>query len=71
MNEALVRYICRAPSHALTPKTPREAATTSPVTIHEKDWAFCPAGASTDHEWHPIEPTGLSGLKRRHTVPIA
>ena len=35
----------------------------SPVTIHDGAWAYCPAGARTEHEWEPIEAVTLTNLK--------
>jgi hypothetical protein len=35
----------------------------SPVTIHDGAWAYCPAGARTEHEWEEIDPVSLADLK--------
>jgi hypothetical protein len=31
--------------------------------VHEGEWAYCPAGASTEHEWEAIEPVNITELK--------
>jgi hypothetical protein len=62
VNSNLVRFICRAKSHVDASRNATVAAG-SPVTIHEKAWAYCPAGARFEHEWEPIEPVTLSDLK--------
>jgi hypothetical protein len=40
----------------------------SPVTIHNGAWAYCPAGARTEHEWDAIEPVTLTNLKLMEVV---
>jgi hypothetical protein len=62
MKSNLVGYLCRARVHI---EASRKAGppTGSPVTVHEGEWAYCPAGASVEHEWEPIEPVSLAQLK--------
>jgi hypothetical protein len=62
MNSNLVRFICRAKVHVDASRNATVAAG-SPVTIHEAAWAYCPAGAKTDHAWEEIEPVTLSDLR--------
>jgi len=38
-------------------------AVRSPVTIYEGAWAYCPGGASSEHEWEAIEPVTLADLR--------
>lgn len=58
----LVRFICRAKLHVDASRN-ATVAVGSPVTIHEGAWAYCPAGARSEHAWESIEPVTLSDLK--------
>jgi hypothetical protein len=58
--EALIRYVCRNTAHQHT-----RSELTSPVTLHEDEWAFCPAGFSGEHTWERIEGALLDALRRR------
>ena len=62
MNSNLVRFVCRAKVHVDASKN-ATVAVGSPVTIHESAWAYCPAGARTEHVWEPIEPVTLADLR--------
>jgi hypothetical protein len=62
MNTDLVRFVCRAPAHVDAGRS-SAGAEGSPVTINETAWAYCPAGARTEHAWEPIEPVTLADLK--------
>jgi hypothetical protein len=62
MNSNLVRFTCRAKVHVDASRNATVAAG-SPVTIHEGAWAYCPAGARSEHVWEAIEPVTLSDLK--------
>ena len=62
MNSNLVRFVCRSKVHVEASRT-TTVAVTSPVTIHNGAWAYCAAGARTEHEWEAIEPVALSDLK--------
>jgi hypothetical protein len=62
MNSDLVRFICRAKVHVGASRNATIAAG-SPVTVHEGAWAYCAAGARTDHVWEAIEPVTLTNLK--------
>jgi hypothetical protein len=57
-----VRFVCRAKVH-VSASSSGTLAGGSPVTIHDGAWAYCPAGARTEHEWEAIEPVTLSDLK--------
>jgi hypothetical protein len=67
MSSDLVRYVCRAQVHVDASRNATVAAG-SPVTIHEGAWAYCPAGARTEHEWEAIAPVTLADLKLIATV---
>jgi hypothetical protein len=60
MAGALIRYVCRTTAHQRT----REGLP-SPVTFHENEWAFCPAGFIGEHTWEQIEGETLETLRRR------
>jgi hypothetical protein len=62
LNSNLVRFVCRAKVHVDASRN-ATVAVGSPVTIHQGAWAYCPAGARTDHEWESIEPVTLSDLR--------
>jgi len=62
MTSNLVRFVCRAKGHVeATPDEMVDAG--SPVTIHDGAWAYCPAGARTEHDWEEVEPVSLAELK--------
>jgi hypothetical protein len=61
-NSNLVRYVCRAKVHVDASRS-ATAPAGSPVTVFEGAWAYCPAGARTEHQWEEIEPVTLSDLK--------
>ena len=60
MAGALIRYVCRNTARARA-----RSAVTSPVTLHENEWAFCPAGFIGEHTWEQIEGETLETLRRR------
>ena len=62
MNSNLVRFVCRAKVHVDASRN-ATVAVGSPVTIFQASWAYCPAGARSDHEWQAIEPVTLTDLK--------
>jgi hypothetical protein len=54
----LIYFRCRAPGHQQLavfdgPDLP------SPITFRNGHWAYCPAGAASDHDWVEITPTAL------------
>ena len=61
MKSNLVEYVCRARAHVDASRSSEAPA--SPVTIHQGAWAYCPAGARSDHEWDAIEPVSLTDLQ--------
>ena len=63
----LVRFVCRAKVHVDASRN-ATVAVGSPVTIHDGAWAYCPAGARTEHEWDAIEPVTLTNLKLMEVV---
>jgi len=58
----LVRFVCRAKVHLDADGT-ATGAIVSPVTINDGTWAYCPAGAGSDHDWEAIDPVSLADLK--------
>jgi hypothetical protein len=62
MKTSLVRFICRAKVHVDASRN-ATVAVGSPVTIHDGAWAYCPAGARSEHVWEAIEPVTLADLK--------
>jgi hypothetical protein len=60
MAGALIRFVCRKPEHQRA-----SGSVTSPVTLHEQEWAFCPAGVTDDHTWERIEGATLDALRHR------
>jgi hypothetical protein len=62
MNGNLVRHVCRASAHLDASRNAR-VADGSPVTIHDGGWAYCPAGAQSDHKWEAIDPVTLTDLR--------
>jgi hypothetical protein len=65
MAGALIRYVCRNNTHQHT-----RSELTSPVTLHEDEWAFCPAGFIGEHKWERIEGATLDAL-RRHSSEVS
>ena len=61
MAGALIRFVCRSTEH----QRASSIAMTSPVTLHEQSWAFCPAGATGGHAWERIEGATLEALRHR------
>lgn len=64
MAGALIRYVCRNTAHERA-----RNSVTSPVTLHENEWAFCPAGFIGEHIWEQIEGETLETL-RRHSSEV-
>ena len=62
MAKGLIRFVCRNSEHQRA-----SASVTSPVTLHEQEWAFCPAGVITGHTWERIDGAALDELRRRST----
>jgi hypothetical protein len=74
MGGDLVRFVCRAKVHIDASRNATVPAG-SPVTVYEGAWAYCAAGAWTEHVWEEIEPVTLANLKlievarRREATP--
>ena len=62
MNSNLVGHVCRSRAHVDAARNGK-VAQGSPVTIHEGGWAYCPAGARSEHAWEAIEPVTLTDLR--------
>jgi hypothetical protein len=60
MAGALIRFVCRTSEHQRA-----RVELSSPVTLHEEDWAFCPAGLTEGHTWERIEGATLDALRHR------
>lgn len=41
---ALIEFVCVAPDHA-------EPGAAGTVTVHQRNWAYCPRGSEGGHEW--------------------
>lgn len=64
MAGALIWFVCEAAEHrSLSHALP---ATDTPLTIHDRKWAYCPAGSVSEHDWTPIPPDGLEYVKLRY-----
>ncbi len=62
MKSNLVGYVCRAKVHVGASRNPG-VPPGSPVTVYEGEWAYCPAGAPTEHDWEAVEPRSLAAVK--------
>ncbi len=51
---ALIEFVCVAPH-----QTRGEPS----ITLEQRAWAYCSLGASEDHQWTRIEPTGIEALR--------
>ncbi|HLA13528.1 MAG TPA: hypothetical protein VJZ25_00765 [Gemmatimonadaceae bacterium] len=60
MAGALIRFVCRENEHQRA-----RASVNSPVTLHEQEWAFCPAGVAEGHTWERIAGAPLDELRHR------
>jgi hypothetical protein len=62
----MVEYLCIASAHA-----PRSLKPGMGLTVHLGNWAYCPAGESSDHYWFEtggIEIVGLTRFARHGDV---
>lgn len=53
---ALIEFVCVA-EHAVR--------TDPSITLEQRAWAFCAAGASDAHEWARIDPTAVETVRSR------
>lgn len=53
---ALIEFVCIA-DHA--------RRTDPAITLEQRAWAFCAAGASEGHEWTRIDPTAIETVRSR------
>ena len=47
----LIYFRCRNSDHQLATPLTTSAQPGSPITWHDGRWAYCPLGASGDHDW--------------------
>lgn len=66
MSKASIHFVCIAAEHGAGSKSNTHS---SPFTIHEGWWSYCPAGLVTGHEWRAIAPTSHEELKRHVREP--
>ena len=51
---ALIEFVCTAAhEHRSDPS----------ITVEQKAWAYCPAGAADQHQWTRIDPTAIETLR--------
>jgi hypothetical protein len=53
---ALIEYLCNA-TH--------ERRSEPSITLEQRAWAYCAAGAHDSHEWTRIDPTAIETLRSR------
>ena len=51
---AMIEFVCTA-SH--------ERRSEPAITVEQKAWAYCPAGATDQHQWTRIDPTTIEALR--------
>jgi hypothetical protein len=51
---ALIEFVCTA-AHGLR--------SDPSITVEQRGWAYCPAGANDDHTWTRIDPTAVETLR--------
>jgi len=51
---ALIQFVCTA-AH--------ERRSEPSITVEQKAWAYCPAGATDQHQWMRIDPTPVETLR--------
>lgn len=60
----LIAFVCGTKRHRRADHGLPSGET--PLTIHEGQWAYCPGGAISEHEWHGTAPVGIDSLKLRY-----
>jgi hypothetical protein len=61
----LIHYFCRHPDHQKLARDPIDDPAANPITLYEKEWAFCPSGAKQDHQWDRIDGLTVDELRER------
>ncbi|HET8569116.1 MAG TPA: hypothetical protein VFM93_09040 [Candidatus Limnocylindria bacterium] len=56
--DALIRYVCRAPSHKPV------AGARGDLTVYDRSWAFCPAEERDGHVWERVSAVTVPELTR-------
>lgn len=59
---AKISFVCRTEGHQ---DTPTAIGPSSPVTLHDGVWAYCPLGAVDGHAWEPVEDIEVEALRHR------
>jgi hypothetical protein len=65
MGDALFHYHCRESTHQqlyLFGVDGHEAR--NPITLYEREWAYCPSGLPVGHRWEHVAGVGLAELRR-------
>ena len=57
--EGLITLVCREPGHQGEP-----GEVSNSITVVDREWSYCPAGASGGHMWEPVQGTTVEALKR-------
>ena len=51
---ALIEFVCTAAHKRRSDPS---------ITVEQKAWAYCPAGATDQHQWTRIDPTAIEALR--------
>jgi hypothetical protein len=62
METGMVRFICTATAHP-----PRSSPSGTGLTVNEGQWAFCPSGDLSGHQWSAVDGAPLDELVRAAT----
>jgi hypothetical protein len=57
---SVVRFLCVADEHQ-----PRLISLDFGLTVHLREWGFCPAGERNGHDWRRVEGVALETLLAR------
>ena len=63
METGTVGFICTAAAHPA-----RSAPNGTGLTVNQGEWAFCPAGETSGHEWSTVDGASLDELTRAATT---
>ncbi len=61
----LIHYLCRHPDHQTLADDPVRDPAANPITLNGKEWAFCPSGANSGHDWDRIDGLSADELRER------